>query len=149
MANFASSGKRGGSRDGMFPGLTGVMTPEEAEAAIALAEKNPIAPKPFMDGWQNPRLNKPGFHIEGVRIEDQDEKPTAPEVRRFSTSVYDKVIPISLGKRRMAGNVIQCTAIIPRLVGTREFEITYEVPIYEDPVEVDGGAEVVGNPLCR
>jgi len=144
MANFSK--RRDNSP---FPGLSGVMTPEEAEAAIALAEKNPIAPRPFMDGWQSPALNKPGFHIESVRIDDQKEKPEAPEVRFFATSSYSKVITISLGRRRLAGNVIQCTAIVPRLVGTREYEIPYEIPVYEDPVEEDGGAETVGNPLCR
>lgn len=133
----------------MFPELDGVMTPEQAEAAIALAEKNPIPPKPFFDGWQNPRLNRGGLHIEGVRIDDQKEKPTAPEVRIYSTSAYNKIIPISLGQRRLVGNIIQCTAIVPRLVGTKEYTVDYEIPIFEDPAEPSGGAEAVDNPLCR
>lgn len=150
MANMGSNPKNGGGGRGLFPGLNGIMTPEEAEAAIAYAEANPIAPKPFMDGWQSPILNKPGFHIEGVRIEDQKEKPEAPEVRIYATSAYNKVIPISLGQRRLVGNIIQCSAIIPRLVGTREYFIDYEVPIFEDPVEPPGtGAESIDTPLCR
>jgi len=146
MANFAGPTKRG-----LFPGLEGLMTPEAAEAAISLAEKNPIPPNTLGTKWGNPRLNKPGFHIEGVRIEDQDEKPTAPEVRNFSTSSYNKMIPISLGRRRLGGNIIQCTAIVPRLVGTHEYTITYEIPVYEDPAEdpTTGGAGEVNQPLCR
>lgn len=147
MANF--SGERNKDK-GPFSALGGVMTPEEAQAAISVAEKNPIAPKPFMHGWENPRLNKPGFHIEGVRIEDQKEKPEAPEVRIYSTSAYNKIIPISLGQRRLVGNIIQCSSIVPRLVGTHEVTIDYEIPVYEDPVEdVNGGAENVDTPLCR
>lgn len=149
MANFTSAPTKSNGK-GIFPGLDGVMTPEEAEAALAYAEANPVAPKPFMHGWENPRLNKPGFHIEGVRVEDQKEKPTAPEVRVYSTSSYNKIIAISLGRRRLVGNVIQTTSIVPRLVGTKEYYITYEVPVYEDPVEPDnGGSETVDQPLCR
>lgn len=134
----------------LFPGLEGLFSPEEAEAAIALAEANPIPPRPFMNGWQAPSLNKSGFHIEGVHIDSQKEKPEAPEVRQYSTSSYDRTIAISLGRRRLGGNVIQCSALVPRLVGTREYFVEYQIPIYEDPVTPpDGPTGIDATIECR
>lgn len=123
---------------------TGPMTPAEAQAAIAQAVANPIAPVPFT--LQGPRYRN-GYHIEDVRIEDQQEqKPDNPGRRYVSASTWGRTIPISMGKRRLEGNILQSTALIPRLVGTTEYTVTYEIPVYEDPPLKPGGAVTVTYP---
>jgi hypothetical protein len=142
-------------------------TPAEAQAMLARLVANPIPVtnatmtldsyfSPYM-GYQ--RVNfvpgKPGYHVEDPRIEDEQAKPEKPETRFVTASTYGRVIPISLGRRRMEGNLIQSSNLVPRMVGTTTKTIEYEVPIYEDPpVDEDlgfhlddtGGTDPTGEP---
>ena len=45
---------------------------------------------------------------------------------------YGNVIPISFGKRRLPGTVIQSSNLVPKLIGTKEYTLAYQIPIYED-----------------
>lgn len=122
----------------------GAMSPAEAQAAIANALANPIAPVPF--SIQGPRYRN-GYHIGDVRIEDQQEqKPENPGRRYASASTWGRTIPVSMGKRRLEGNLLSSTPLVPKLEGTVEYEITYEIPIYEDPPLKPGGAITVTYP---
>jgi uncharacterized phage protein (TIGR02218 family) len=138
-------GKRGGSRRACLWTLERTYTPAEAQAMLARLVANPIPvtnATMTLDSYFSPtmgyqRVNfvpgKPGYHVEDPRVEDQQAKPEKPEVRFASASTYGRVIPISLGRRRLEGNLIQSSNLVPRLVGTTTMTIEYEVPIYEDP----------------
>lgn len=120
------------------------MTPAQAQAAVANALANPIAPVPFT--IQGPRYRN-GYHIEDVRIEDQQEqKPENPGRRYVSASTWGRTIPISMGKRRLEGNLLQSSALVPKLEGTTEYYIDYKIPIYADPPEKPGGIITVTYP---
>lgn len=120
-------------------------TPAEAQAMLARLVANPIPVTNrtmTQDSYYSPtmgyqRVNfvpgKPGYHIEDPRIEDQSAKPEKPETRFVTASTYGRVIPISLGRRRLEGNLIQASNLTPKLVGTTTKTIEYEIPIYEDP----------------
>lgn len=123
-----------------FDGQT--MTPEQAQAALANALSNPVAPVDWT--LLGPQYSR-GYRIGDVRIEDQQEqKPENPGIRKVTASTYGKTIPVSLGRRRLAGNVIQSSAMVPKLEGTFEYEIEYQIPIYEDPPAVEGGFPTIG-----
>lgn len=115
----------------------GSYTPEEAQAAITYAYENPVIAKitsANSDGFGGLRIGwQDGRSIGNVRIEDQTEKPTNPGIRGEAVSTYGKIIPISMGKRRLAGNIIQSSDMVPKLIGTYEYDVEYQVPIYEDP----------------
>lgn len=120
------------------------MSPAEAQAAIANAVANPIAPVPWTK--QGPRYRN-GYHIEDVRIEDQQEqKPENPGRRYVTASTWGRTIPISMGRRRLEGNILQSSALVPKLEGTTEYEVVYEIPIYEDPLLPPEGAITVTYP---
>lgn len=122
----------------------GPMTPAEAQAAIANAVANPITPVPWTR--QGPRYRN-GYHIEDVRIQDQQEqKPENPGRRYVSASTWGRTVPISMGRRRLEGNLLQSTPLDPVLEGTTEYSITYEIPIYEDPPLKPGGAVTITYP---
>lgn len=119
-------------------------SPEEAQAMLAKLVANPIPAQNgnwqggyegpgFRSYWWRKRGAQSGYHVEDPRIEDQTAKPEKPETRYATASTYGKVIPISMGKRRLEGNLILCSALVPKLVGNKDYTIEYEVPIYEDP----------------
>lgn len=119
-------------------------SPEEAQAMLAKLVANPIPARngSWQGGYDGPGFRayswkllgqQPGYRVEDPRIDEQTAKPEKPETRYVSASTYGKTIPISMGKRRLEGNLILCTALVPKLVGNRDFTIEYEVPIYEDP----------------
>jgi hypothetical protein len=119
-------------------------TPAEAQAMIANLVANPI---PAVNGTKSFETDlgifgglkahytqgRSGYHVEDTRIEDQSGKPTKPATRYFSGSTVGQVIPISMGKRRLVGNVISASAIVPNMLGTKTYTVEYEIPIYEDP----------------
>lgn len=111
-------------------------SPEEAKAILARAIENPIEAyisvhfTSYMQGLSftshgNQRIEDPG-------VKDQTAKPDNPGIREATASTYGKYIPVSVGQRRLPGNVIHSTNIEPRLIGNRTYEVTYKVPIFED-----------------
>lgn len=119
-------------------------TPAEAQAMLARLVSNPIpainraytadADYGAAIGGLHIRWGgKSGYHVEDPRVEDQSAKPEKPETRYVTASTYGKTIPISMGKRRLEGNLILCSALVPKLVGNQDYTIEYEIPIYEDP----------------
>jgi hypothetical protein len=117
-------------------------SPEEAQAAVAGLVANPIPATSRQTIISGGAFNSwdirwipgmPGRHYGDVRIEDQEAEPTNPGIREVTASTYGQTIPVSLGRRRLPGNIVQSTQMVPRLVGGRDYEITYQIPIYEDP----------------
>lgn len=117
-------------------------SPEEAQAAVAALVANPIPATARQTRISGGAFNswdirfipgQAGRHFEDVRIEDQEAEPTNPGIREVTASTYGQTIPVSLGRRRLPGNILQATQMIPRLVGGRDYEITYKVPMYADP----------------
>jgi hypothetical protein len=113
-------------------------SPAEAQAMLAQAIANPVPSVAggihgVLGGIQ--AIKKPfmGYKVEDPRIEDQQAAPTRPETRFATSSAYGRVIPISLGRRRVEGNIIASSPLAPSLVGTRTYTVLYDVPIYEDP----------------
>lgn len=113
-------------------------SPEQAQAMIANAIANPI---PAYNGTVQLHIGKnpggfgarPGYHIEDPQVADQGQPPERPETRYFTNNSYGKVIPISMGRRRVTGTIIQCSDLKPSLVGNRTYSVYYPIPIYEDP----------------
>lgn len=134
-------------------------TPAEAQAAIARLVANPIpvtnASVKGATGFRNvvsgvERIpGKPGYHVEDPRVDDQSAEPNSPGRREVTASTYGKVIPISFGIRRLEGNIIQASDLIPRLVGNQTKYIEYQIPMYEDPPvdETEGFPTVNINPI--
>jgi hypothetical protein len=117
-------------------------SPEEAQAAVAGLVANPIpaTSRQMMvsggafNSWDIRWIaGMPGKRYEDVRIEDQEAEPNNPGIREVTASTYGQTIPVSLGRRRLPGNIIQSTQMVPRLVGGFDYEITYRVPVYSVP----------------
>lgn len=119
----------------------GVYTPEQARAAIATAQANPILSKLTVNnsGFGNQRIDLiPGYHVGNVDIEDQADKPENPGRKKVTSSAYGMTIPLSNGRRKLPGVLIQSGDLVPLLIGGREYDITYKLPIYEDKTVIDG-----------
>lgn len=131
----------GGFNNALLKGNAG---PAAAQAALAKLQSNPILG--VLGFNQNAFIvqgvSVAGYHVGDVRIEDQTAAPDNPGIRKATSSAYGNVIPLSLGKRRVSGNVIQSTAIVPVLEGTRSYPVTYYIPLYEDPPVPDGGWQI-------
>jgi hypothetical protein len=109
-------------------------TPAEARAALALPAVAPVIIPPLVtnDGFG-------GLHFEfghvitttigTVNIADQAAAPSKPADKVVSFSTYGVVIPISLGRRRMGGNVLESTNITSVMKGTYDYYVTYQIPI--------------------
>lgn len=117
-------------------------SPEEAQAAVAALVANPIPATARQTRISGGAFNswdirfiagQAGHHYEDVRIDDQEAEPSNPGIREVTASTYGQTIPVSLGRRRLPGNVLQSSQMIPRLVGGRDYEITYKIPKYADP----------------
>lgn len=110
-------------------------TPEEAKAFLSLPAAAPLI---IPQVWSRTPFNGYSYafgHKITTTIGDvpdiaaQEAAPTKPADKAQSFSTYGVVIPISLGKRRMGGNVVQSTAITSVMIGTYDYEVTYQVPI--------------------
>jgi hypothetical protein len=118
---------------------SGAYSPDEAEAALAAARKNPFhnyQSNPF-DPWGGsfPTIwQKKDYAVGDVNIQKQDTAPENPGVQTVAFSTYGITIPISMGRRRLVGNVIDALDLVPRLIGNRDYYIDYEVPITESNV---------------
>lgn len=115
--------------------------PTEARAVLARLQAIP-APDPLnytpsglfgMQRWISGSLPPValGKTYGNVRIKDQPEQPDNPGIREVSVSTYGNTIPVSLGRRRVSGNIVQSTNIIPRLPPPRKYFEFYEVPVTE------------------
>lgn len=79
----------------------------------------------------------------GATIPEQEPPPASPAVMRFTQGAFGKTIPVSLGRRRLQGVLIQSSTLVPRLVGNTEYEVTYEIPLDLEPEEeFDDGDEL-------
>jgi len=76
-------------------------------------------------------LVSPEYRYGSVDIAPQEQRPETPESRKVSVSTYGITIPLSMGARRINGNIIEATKIKPVLEGTYEYDVTYQIPIYE------------------
>lgn len=143
MPGYGSQGARGRA-----------YTPEEARAAIAAMVANPVPAQAakyqysynMMGSWRIDTIpGVPGYHVEDVRIDDQKEKPENPgRIGPGAANTWGRTIPLSIGKRRIVGNLLQSSALVPRLEGTREIVVEYEIPVYEDPPPGLGSSDEPG-----
>lgn len=115
---------------------TGVYTPEQAAAALAHAHANPLPSVVSLQrtGWYSHKVSRArGFVLGDIpNIAEQEGKPANPGIREASVSTYGGTIPISIGRRRLGGNVIEASTLVPRLIGTRTYTVDYEIPIVDD-----------------
>lgn len=120
---------------GMDPWKLGnrTYTPEQALAAIAGAQADPIKP-----AWAGGNLAYSGridylhgYQVGEIDIKEQQAKPDNPGIKKVAVSTYGITIPLSTGRRLLAGNIIQSGDITPRLIGGREYTIDYAVPIID------------------
>jgi hypothetical protein len=77
--------------------------------------------------WQDPATR-----LGNVNIAAQEQRPDNPGIRRQAFSTHGASIPVSIGRRPVVGNVVDCSDITPRLVGQYDYYVDYQVPIYED-----------------
>lgn len=82
-------------------------------------------------GWGKP-WNPPAAPAEAERA----QSPENPGIRIEAFSTYGVAIPLSIGQRRISGNVIDATPLTPRLEGERYYTTKVRVPII--PVEEIG-----------
>lgn len=127
-------------------GLQGTYSPEEAASALAIAQKNPIPGRPFegtmsKGPWAGlinvvyDQIPQAAVVMGDVDIPEQQNRPENPGIRKATVSTYGAKIPISLGRRRLYGNIIESSALVPRLVGTRTYTVEVEVPYHVVPPE--------------
>lgn len=143
--NFQKAQERSTIARGFPVNTNHVYTPEEAQAMIANLVANPI---PAVNGTRTLETDtgifgalrarykqgSSGYHVDDLRIDQQPtDKPQWPESKYTSISSVGKVIPISMGKRRITGTLISCSAITPNMVGGGKYTVDYQIPIYEDP----------------
>lgn len=109
-------------------------TPAEAQAIAALPAAAPVIIPPLVtsDGFGG--LTFQFGHtittaIGNISIADQDAAPTKPADKAVSFSTYGVVIPISMGDRRMSGNVIQSSAIQSIMLGQYDYFVDYQIPV--------------------
>lgn len=137
----------------MPEGFGGTYSTDQAEALAARLAANPVPTKYALSSY-GPRLWKErvtfhGYTADTSALDDlpaQQNKPTNPGVKNVTFSTYGTVVPISAGQRRLYGNVIDCTPLVPQLVGTRTKTIPVEIPFYANDSEcgpIIGGS---GNP---
>jgi hypothetical protein len=67
--------------------------------------------------------------VEHTTPVEQPQVPENPGVRKEAFSTYGVTIPISTGRRAVAGNIIDASDLVPRLVGGSTTVVTYTVPI--------------------
>ena len=84
----------------------------------------------LMQGWGLP-YTLPGYQLGQVNIAAQEQAPGNPGIRKAAFSTYGVAIPISIGRRAITGNVIDATDIVPVMVGTYDYWVEYQIPIYE------------------
>ncbi len=119
-------------------------TPAEARAALALPAVDPIIIPPLVSSDVFGGLTfRFGHKITTVigsvpTIADQQASPIKPADKAQSFSTYGVVIPISSGRRRMSGNVIESTPIKSQMLGTYDYYTTYQIPITVTD-EIQGG----------
>jgi hypothetical protein len=122
MASFAGSAPRTN------------YTPDEARAALSLPA---VAPKIIPPLVTNDAFG--GLHFEfghkitteigTVNIADQAAAPTKPADKAVSFSTYGVVIPISIGRRRIGGNIVESSTIQTVMLGTYDYFVEYQIPI--------------------
>lgn len=104
---------------------------------------------PVFDPWIGVGPNAPAEDtiIDGVRIKGQEAPPADPGLRYVQVSTYGVSIPLSIGKRRLAGNIIDAEPLLPKLIGNRDYEVVYEIPGTESTAGDDdyGGDGTDGN----
>lgn len=115
-------------------GQPGGYTPDEARAILALPAVAPKIIPPIVSGDGFGGLSFKFGHvitttIGTVSIADQVAAPDKPADTAVSFSTYGVVIPISLGQRRMTGNVLESTAIMSVMVGSYDYTVDYQIPI--------------------
>lgn len=125
-------------------GLSGTYTAAQAQAAIAKARANPVlgqrggrGPRTsiYITGGMPRAVFIPGTRVPGsagaalgdVSIADQEQAPDNPGVRTVAASSWGSAIPISVGRRRVGGNIIYATPLIPRRVGDVDYYV--KVPL--------------------
>lgn len=115
----------------------GPISPDEARAKLAGPVAAPVTiwPKIVGDTGYNPHYGLQLGHKftqtlgDMPTIADQQAEPTKPPDKALSFSTYGVVIPISLGVRRMGGNVVMSTDVTSIIEGTYYYETTYQIPI--------------------
>lgn len=112
----------------------GSYSPDAARAALTLPAVAPVIIPALVNANGFGGLTFQFGHIIStdigtVDIADQDAAPTKPADKAVSFSTYGVVIPISLGKRRMSGNVIESTNIVSVMLGSYDYFVEYQIPI--------------------
>lgn len=115
----------------------GTFTPADAKARLALPAGAPIIMSGLVEGdtsFSHPYVTSyPGHKITTttgtVNIADQDAEPTKPADKAVSFSTYGVVIPISIGQRRIGGNVLESSPILSRMDGTYDYYTEYQIPV--------------------
>lgn len=83
--------------------------------------------------------------VEGQTIPGQEDEPLRPENRSVAVSTYGKTISLSIGKRRLGGNIIWATELVPRRIGDYTYVQTIELETDHGAVEVIGGGSSGGD----
>lgn len=61
----------------------------------------------------------------------EQQTPANPGIRLVAASTYGTVVPVSIGRRVVTGNIIDAEPITPRLEGAYEYTVTERIPRYE------------------
>lgn len=83
-----------------------------------------------LGGWGLP-YTLPGYQLGEVNIAQQEQAPDNPGIRKAAFSTYGVPIPVSIGRRAVTGNVIDATDFIPAIIGSYDYWVEYQVPIYK------------------
>lgn len=84
----------------------------------------------------NMAINGKGWFIDPktergeVNIAEQEQAPDNPGIRTQKFSTHGVSIPVSIGHRPVTGNIIDASEIVPRLEGTYDYWVEYQIPLY-------------------
>lgn len=118
-------------------------TPDSAKAALVNLQSDPIIIPPTLNrglfgGLIYTLGHKITTTVGDINIADQEAEPTKPADKNESFSTYGVVIPRSMGRRRLGGNVIECSTITSAMVGAYDYYVDYQIPITQTD-ELQGG----------
>ena len=103
---------------------------DTAAAIVAGLASAPVVTPVKMTGWQSFNW---GYTVSttvgAVSIAQQAAEPTKPADQVTSFATYGVVIPVSMGKRKMAGNVVYASDITSMLEGMYNYYIDYQIPV--------------------
>lgn len=62
----------------------------------------------------------------------EQQTPANPGIRLVAASTYGTIVPVSIGRRVVTGNIIDAEPITPRLEGAYEYTVEERTPVYAE-----------------